>query len=372
MSDHEAIEEPSIRELFSALLDQSVAGVFLLQDGLIRYVNAAYARMRADTTPERMIGLPVGDDLEPDHRRELQHMYDRRLAGLAPHDRFTITRTRANGSPRHIEIHGVQVTYRGRPAIMGVGIDVTEQIRARAALERVQDDERRRIALEIHDELGGALAAARLDLARLERRLADADLSDLPHDADHPGTGESLRAALREDARHVSTTLRSAVESVRNLSQDLRPVALERLGLFGAIEDLAESFARRRGIECTAAVPDLLSSVHADAALDLYRIVQESLTNIAKHAGAHRAAVRLVRVQDLLPGTGAAADHLEVTVDDDGTGPGSPARAPGTGLTGMRERAARLGGLLRVEDSPLGGTRIAVRVPWTFSEGVNP
>lgn len=358
---HEAVEESSVRELFSAILDQSVAGVFLLQDGVVLYVNEAYTRMRG-TTAEEMIGKPVGADLEPTHQRELQAMYARRLAGEAPHDRFTITRSLADGTESHTEIHGVQVTYRGRPAIVGVGIDVTEQVRARAALERVQDSERRRIALEIHDELGGILAAARLDISRLQRRLSDTD-SEL---------AEASREELLADVSHLREELRHAVDAVRAISEDLRPVALEQLGLFTAVEELAQSFSHRHGIRCAAELPTASSSMGSDAALDLYRIIQESLTNIAKHSGARSVSVRLTRMRALRKDRGIDADHLEVTVEDDG-GTSTSCVLPrmweeSTGITGMRERAGRLSGELHLDPSPRGGLRVWLRVPWTFAQ----
>lgn len=358
--EHGAVEESSVKELFSALLDQSVAGVFLLQDGMVLYANETYTRMRG-TTPEAMIGRPVGADLEPSHQRELQQMYARRLAGEAPHDRFTITRSLNDGTESHTEIHGVQVMYRERPAIVGVGIDVTEQLRARAALERVQDSERRRIALEIHDELGGVLAAARLDVSRLHRRITDSESR----------WADPERGELLADVSHLREELRHAVEAVRAISEDLRPVALEQLGLFAAVKELADSFADRHGVQCRADVPTEPSGVGSDAALDLYRIVQESLTNVAKHSGARNASIRLTRVRALRKDSGLEADHLDVTIDDDGGTSSSPVMPQtwdeSTGITGMRERAGRLEGALRMESSPLGGLRVSLRVPWTFA-----
>ncbi|WP_019631594.1 sensor histidine kinase [Actinomadura atramentaria] len=190
-----------------------------------------------------------------------------------------------------------------------------------------QESERSRIARELHDEIGQTLTVVLLALKPLADR-APADLSD-----DLAAVQEEVRASLVE---------------VRRVARRLRPGVLEDLGLTSALTALAGDFstgglAVERRLEH---VPDL----GADAELVVYRVAQESLTNVARHSGARRAELALA-VED-----GAAV----LTVADDGSGP--PGRE-GAGISGMRERALLVGARLTVDARPGGGTRVRLAVP---------
>jgi signal transduction histidine kinase len=153
----------------------------------------------------------------------------------------------------------------------------------------------------------------------------------------------------------MSGLLDRTVSSTRRISADLRPLMLDDLGLADAAGWLAEDFARRSGVECRTDIPDTLPEVSKAVATAIYRAIQESLTNIARHAAARHAWVA-VRIEE-------RAMHVEVEDDGRGIAPEDLAKTRSLGLKGMRERITFLGGSLEIERAARGGTRVRLRVP---------
>jgi signal transduction histidine kinase len=188
-----------------------------------------------------------------------------------------------------------------------------------------QEEERRRVGQALHDEVGGILTGALLAL-----RLAEKD----------PGQLEELRRVLGQ-----------ALEEVRRLSRELRPAALDDLGLERALERHLREFTARTGLRLHTRLDP--PSLDRSAQIALFRIVQEALTNVARHARARSVSVRLE----------PEGSWLVLEVHDDGQG-FDPARVRGSlGLAGMRERAEQLAGRFRLDTAPGRGTRIRVEVP---------
>ena len=224
-------------------------------------------------------------------------------------------------------------TFAARAAL---AVDLSERI-ARDSLRRVvegQELERRRLARELHDETGQALTSILLGLKALEERSED----------------PASRAATQELRELVVSTL----QDVRRLAVELRPSALDDFGLVAALERLAASFAEQTGISVDFQTALADERLPEEVETALYRIVQESLTNVVKHAQARRVSILLAR------NDGA----VKAVVEDDGQG-FDPAKQTdgGYGLMGMRERLALLGGRLEVESGHDGGTTIAAEVP---------
>jgi PAS domain S-box-containing protein len=229
--------------------------------------------------------------------------------------------------------------------IAGIAIErhqMEEQLRALSAREEaIREDERTGIAREIHDEFGQALTAMKMDLAWVGRHLG--------------GSNGLSEADLRDKLAETSQLVDEVIGQVRRISSELRPGVLDDFGLFAAIQWQAHEFERRSGTAC------ILQSNLGDARLDrelstaLFRIFQEALTNVARHAEARRVEVRLDRRD------GA----LELEVRDDGNGVAADAvfSPKSLGLLGIRERARRLGGSAIVSPAPLSGTTVLVRVP---------
>ncbi len=216
-----------------------------------------------------------------------------------------------------------------------VAVDLSERFE-RDAFRRVIDAlelERRRLSRELHDETGQALTSILLGLRALEDTLE---------------TEESHQAIARLRELVVAT-----LQDVRRLALELRPSALDDFGLVAAVEHLTRTFAEKTGmkVDFGAALGDERLPTEVETAL--YRIVQESLTNIVKHARAQRVSIALTRMEG----------SVKAVVEDDGRGFDPATTDGGFGLVGMGERLALLGGRLRIESSPGAGTTIAADVP---------
>lgn len=206
-------------------------------------------------------------------------------------------------------------------------------------LVQAQEEERRNIARELHDEVGQVLSAIAVEAQRAEIAL------ERPPDAGR---------ALAE----VQQLTDGALRTVRDLSQLLRPAMLDDLGLAAAVDWLLRGFARRHAVQVEVVQRGMAARLPAEVEVAAFRIVQEAVTNVARHAGATRCTVRLA----------AESARLLVEVEDDGVGfdpdveTGAEQR-PGLGLVGMRERAAGLGGSVIVDSGPGRGTRVSVSLP---------
>jgi two-component system, NarL family, sensor histidine kinase DevS len=224
-------------------------------------------------------------------------------------------------------------TFGARAAL---AVDLSERI-AQDSFRRVveaQELERRRLARELHDETGQALTSILLGLKTLEEQLADT----------------ASRAAAEELRELVVSTL----QDVRRLAVELRPSALDDFGLVAALERLTASFTEQTGISVDFQTALADERLPEEVETALYRIVQESLTNVVKHARARRVSILLAR----------KGGTVKAVVEDDGQGFDEARQAgDGYGLVGMRERLALLGGRLEVESGRDAGTTIAAEVP---------
>jgi signal transduction histidine kinase len=205
---------------------------------------------------------------------------------------------------------------------------------SRERLVTTREEERRRLRRDLHDGLGAQLAGLNVQAGTLRRLI--------PRD---PDAADDLVVELREE-------LRSAIADIRRLVYDLRPPALDDLGLAEALRRLAEHYgSEREQLSVLVEVPEDLPNLPAAVEVAVYRIVQEALTNVARHAQAHSCVVRL-----------AVNEEVGLEIVDDGVGIPAECSA-GVGLSSMRERASELGGSCVVERAPEGGTRVLVRLP---------
>jgi len=217
-----------------------------------------------------------------------------------------------------------------------VAVDLSERV-SRDAVRRVleaQELERARLARELHDETGQALTSILLGLKPLEQSASD----------------DETRASIAGVRELVVSTL----QDVRRLAVELRPSALDDFGLGTAVERLVETFRERSGLQVDLEEQLATERVPGDVETTVYRIVQEALTNVAKHADATRVSILLVQ-------RGAS---LVAVIEDDGRGfePGAVADTA-LGLAGMRERVSLVGGRLRIESSANGKTAIVAEIP---------
>ena len=274
-------------------------------------------------------------------------------------DATTLTAIRADGSEEFpIEASISQTEVGGKRYYTVILRDITARKQAEGLLRRQQDElrelsaqvfeareeEKTLIARELHDELGQLLTAMKMDLSWLRERLPGAD------------------PALEAKALQMNRVLDQTVGSVRRIAADLRPLMLDDLGLADAAGWLVEDFARRSGVECRIDLPpaERLEALGRETAIAVYRVLQEALTNIARHSGAKHAWAMLE----------AGGDALLLEIEDDGRGISADdlVKSRSLGLKGMRERVLHLGGALEVSRAPRGGTRVRARVPLTRGE----
>jgi signal transduction histidine kinase len=221
-------------------------------------------------------------------------------------------------------------------ATAAIAVATAQSIAAERLQQQVEvaEDERRRWAQELHDGVLQSLAAVRISLA-----------------AALQGRSEERDAQIERAAEQTVEGLEDQITELSRLINDLRPASLERLGLSGALEALAEESGNRGDFEIETELA-IESELTSDEERGVYRLVQEALTNVVKHAGAAHVTVSV----------GAEEGKVEIEVDDDGVG-FDPAHGPGRGLLGMRERVQTLGGTLEVDSRPGAGTKVAATLP---------
>jgi two-component system, NarL family, sensor histidine kinase UhpB len=208
-----------------------------------------------------------------------------------------------------------------------------EQLESTRRVLAAHESERLRIAQELHDEVGQALTAVLLQLSRVHERVP---------------------AELREDVHEAQSATRASLEDVRRIATDLRPEMLEDLGLASALAALSDGFARRAGLRVERHIQTPLPQIGGEIELVMYRIAQEALTNVARHAGSESAELTVE----------ADADQLTLTVRDYGRGLPNGRPVDGNGIRGMRERAVLIGADLRIGRSSQGtGTELRVALP---------
>jgi two-component system sensor histidine kinase UhpB len=258
----------------------------------------------------------------------------------------------ALGENRLLQVYKKPVFDEGRPLhLICLAVDITERMRAAEAmqqsfsqlrqltehLETIKEDERRRLALEIHDELGQNLLAVRMEIEML-----------------HARAGRRHRL-LKDRVGMVLETIDATIRSVRAIMNELHPSTLE-LGLPAALEWLLGQFEKRTGIRCRLSINGDLDELPERRLTEaVFRIVQEALLNILRHANASEV--------ELILGMGPA--HLAITIIDDGVGmqPGDAGKALAFGLRGMRERLEAFGGELAIDSGKGDGTTLAMLLP---------
>jgi hypothetical protein len=285
------------------------------------------------------------------HHRHVSAFGETGVTSRRMGDITTLWALRADGTEFPIEASISQALEAGKHLFTVILRDITLRKQHEDDLKRQQqelrelsarvlearEEEKTRIARELHDELGQLLTALKMDLSWLRERLSGGELA--------------------AKADEMAAMLDHTVSATRRISADLRPLMLDDLGLAEAASWLVDDFAKRSGIRVEARIAeDLpLEALSKSAATAAYRAVQESLTNIARHSGAKNAWV-LIEVDE-----GA----LYVEVEDDGRGiaPQDLAKTRSLGLKGMRERVAYLGGAVEIARAARGGTRLRLRMP---------
>ena len=338
------------------ILDSAMDAIITTDDEqrVILFNDAAQAMFgwtRADA-----VGAPLSLFIPERYRRGHAQHVERFGVAETPSRRMggalrVVTGLRRNGEEFPIDASISQITESGRHFYTVILRDVTARVEAEDALRRSKDElqqlgaaanatreqEKSRIARELHDELGQLLTMLQMDVAWCKEK--------------QPAGDPTLAAKLDR----MEALLKTTIAATRRISSDLRPLMLDDLGLIPSLEWLVENFAQRTGIVCDLMITERDLALPKSHATAIFRIVQESLTNIAKHARASRADI-VVEFD---------GDALVVRIDDDGVGfpPQAPRKPQSFGLFGLRERATLIGGIVTISSAPGEGTSVEVRVP---------
>lgn len=332
---------------FRGIVEQSLAGMYVIQDEVFVYVNATFSGMLG-YTPEEMLGMHLRQAVVPELQDETVRNFHRRISGEVSSIRYTTVGKHKFGFPVTLDVHGSSLQYRGRPAVVGVGVNISEQVlqqeELRKSRERLRElaeyintareEQRTRIARELHDVVGGMLTSMKLDVQRIARKIDDPQLKNIVAD--------------------LLTLAQESIDTVRSISEDLRPGVLDHLGLPAALGAALRQFSERTEIVSELTVEDFNDVLSQPRETAVYRICQEALTNIARHANATRVLVRLYTVDR----------QLRLEIEDNGRGLPTPTpTGKSIGLLSMAERAREFGGGLTVQQVEQGGACLQVNIP---------
>jgi PAS domain S-box-containing protein len=338
-------------ERFFKVFQTSPVAIILrtLSEGTVIDVNASYTEL-VGFPREELIGHTVhelGLWVDPTQGERVLERLRRRGTVRNVEGRFR----RKSGDVRDVLIWGELAEIQGQTVVIGMIVDITErkrmetelrqsreQLRSLSAhLQQIREEERMRIARELHDELGGFLTVLKLDLASLGKE---------------PTTSS---ASFRQKIDSMSKAIVRAIGSVRRICSDLRPSMLDHIGLTAAIGWQVEEWQAKTGIRCTmsSAVDD--ESIDSGRATAAFRVLQEALTNVARHANAANVQVRLW----------VADGRLRLEIHDDGCGiaDGTVVGSTSLGLLGMKERVYSYGGSVEIRGAPACGTTVDVSIP---------
>ncbi|MBS1787850.1 MAG: PAS domain S-box protein [Acidobacteria bacterium] len=350
------VELRESEENYRLLFEHSFAGIVrMTAKGVMIDCNDAIAKMFGYDSRQRL--------LENDNSRVFFDLAERKqlVDELIEHGSLRnreIRMKRLDGSTIWALVNASVLQSKGGadPVLEGVVLDITErklteqkleqlyeQSRALSAkLETVREEERAHIAREIHDNLGQMMTGLKLDFSWLEKRLTR--LKD-----------EKLLNEVKPKFGEIAKLLEDTIQTVRNIASDLRPGVLDTLGLRAAIDWQVREFSLRTGVNCSTRLCQEPKDLMQERATALFRILQEILTNITRHAKASSVKVELTKTNE----------EMRLTVSDNGIGiTEEQIRNPKSlGLLGMRERATMFGGNLAVINERKGGTTIRVRMP---------
>lgn len=338
-------------ERFSRAFHSSPAAlsITVLDDGRLLEVNAAFLRMtgfsRSEVIGSTTVKLGLWTSLD---RLAMEEALRERGAV----ENLEIQFRKKSGEMRDALLSAELIRLGARPSVLGIAQDVTERKRAEKALRsysrqliEAQEAERKHIARELHDQIGQVLTAVRINLQTIAH------------------SSVSSESAFLIDQGMV--IIDEALEKVRDLSFELRPSLLDNLGLVAALRWYADQYMQRTGIKTKSVtnLPEGQTRLRQELETACFRIVQEALTNVVRHANAKNVSIDLGKL-----------DHkIVLSIKDDGIGFDEFSQNGGTfairlGLTGMKERALALGGTLEIESVPAQGTEIRAYFPTDSKE----
>jgi PAS domain S-box-containing protein len=338
-------------ERYQRLVDLVPDAIWVERENRVAFANGACLRLLGAESVGQVVGRSPLDFIHPEFRAVAARRRQQLGAGLDANPLMEKRIVRLDGGATDVEMAEASFHDEGSVAILAVLRDITQRKRGErelhesreqlrqlsASLQAVREEEKARIARELHDELGQALTGLKMDLAQIADMLAP----------------EQHELIQRTNA--MKALIEGTVAAVRRLATELRPLMLDDLGLVSTIEWLGNDFSRRTGIALELEMPGPDFDVDAELSTALFRVLQESLTNVARHAQASHVRVALTDADGVI--------RLEVHDDGKGIGAAAEGERKTFGLLGMRERAGMLGGELTVQSSPDAGTSVVMTIP---------
>ncbi len=341
-------------EKYRTVVDNAIAGITIHQNGLFQYVNQRLVEMLGYDSPAELVGRPFWEVIHPADRQLVKSRGLKRQKTMFYPAQYIFRALCRDQSVVWVELWASPALYQGKPAVVAIVIDITGRKEAEEKIHHLSrrlidviEEESRRLAADLHDEFGQTLTSLHFGLEALA--------ASLGHDAER-----------QERCRTLVRRVEQLADQVRKTTARLRPDLLDHLGLIPTLEwHIQEFLNQREGLDVQFQATGFKRRLRGPAEIVLYRVCQECLTNIAKHAQARNVRILLTHSHPM----------TILVIRDDGVGyepdeAGLPEGSPrGIGLLSMRERVASLGGTFDITSSPGRGTTIRVEIP---EEGTEP
>jgi PAS domain S-box-containing protein len=331
-----------IGEEYKRLLEDIKDAYFLVQGYEVILVSDKLAELYGYTKDEFAGKFVMSAPTIFNERERLLRLYKRKPSKQGAPERYETTTIAKDGTRIPIEVSVWPTHYRGRPAIAGIVVDMRERKKRQAEAIRIHEDERRRLARELHDE-------TIQELVLLCHRLKDIT----------SGTYGQLPLSAQERLEEIERLAEKTIGGLRSVIQDLRPTTLDDMGLASSLRWLVGRLATEGGVQAEVYVPGEEKRLSPETELALFRIAQEALSNVLKHAHALSVSVTLK----------FGKDRVTMSISDNGQGFKMPVtlshfvRKDKFGLVGINERVVFLGGTLKIDSSPGNGTLVKVVLP---------
>ena len=301
-------------------------------------------------TAEELLGKEYKALIHPDYREIIAERVLKRLKGESVPYQYEVQRLKKDGETIWCEMIVAAIEYRGKPAIMGNIVNITKRKQAEEhvrtltqQLMKAQENESQRISRYLHDNVAQDLSLLKIGLETL--------FDGQP----------SASVKIKQKSSELSKILKRSISAVRDFAYNLHPPGLDQLGLVRTVYQYCEEFAEKKQINIdffAAGIDDL--TIPFDTEINLYRLIQEALWNIKKHADANSATLKMV----------ASFPHIILRIEDDGKGFDindrmvSAIKEKRMGLRSMEERVSLLNGTMKIQSRPTEGTKIFIEVPY--------
>jgi PAS domain S-box-containing protein len=338
-------------EKYRTVVENSLSAIFIHQGGLFRFVNQRFAEMLGYNSPREIIGMPFWEIVHPEDRTMVKERGLKREKSEILPTRYIFRAVKKDDIMIWVDLRATHATYMGKSAVVGNLIDITQSKKAEEEiynlsrrLIEVSEEEKKRLAADLHDEFGQALTSLHFDLEAMQRSIPV----------------EFMEQKKRCDG--LIQIVERLADSVRKTTSYLRPDLLDHLGLVPTLEWYINEFTDRwPEIQVEFQVLGLKKRLNPEIELVLYRIFQECLTNIYKHAKAKRVEIILTY----------SHPRVIFITRDNGVGYVEARRGKssrGIGLPSMKERVASFGGSVDISSAPGRGTTIRVDLPVMLKE----